>query len=74
MNTQAENQGLDPEELANGFDTEGFAAQCKVKSNTIRRQHCLTGHYMGIKPIKLPNRKLVWPRADVERVLNGDAK
>lgn len=65
MNTQAENQV---------FDTEELAAEFKVKANTIRRQHCLTGHYMGIKPVKLPNRKLVWLRADVERILSGGAK
>ena len=63
-----------PQKDETGFDTEELATRFKVKSNTIRRQHCLTGHYMGIKPIKLPNRKLVWLCADVERVLNGDAK
>lgn len=63
-----------PQKDETGFDTEELATRFKVKSNTIRRQHCLTGHYMGIKPIKLPNRKLVWPREQVERLLNGDAK
>ena len=50
------------------ISTDEFAAVCRVKPATIRRAHCLNGHYLGIQPVKLPNRMLLWPADEVERV------
>ncbi|HQM43918.1 MAG TPA: hypothetical protein PLI72_09275 [Smithellaceae bacterium] len=40
--------------------TEELAGKLKVKPGTVRRGYCLDGHYLGLKPIKLPNRRLLW--------------
>jgi hypothetical protein len=37
----------------------------KVKGSTIRRAHCVNGHYMHVKPRKLPNGRLLWPKAEL---------
>jgi len=39
-------------------------------TQTIRKAYCLTGHYLGIRPIKLGNR-LLWPIKDVAKALAG---
>jgi len=39
-------------------------------SQTIRKAYCLTGHYLGIRPVKLGNR-LLWPIKDVAKALAG---
>lgn len=44
-----------------------------VSPSTVRRAHCLQGHYCGIKPIKLPNRFLLWNIESVELLLNEPA-
>lgn len=54
--------------------TEKLAELFKVLPTTPRRAHSVGGHYLGIRPNKLPNRKLAWPLDEVERVLAGGAK
>lgn len=43
--------------------TEQLAEIFGVQPGTIRRGHSVDGHYMGLKPTKLPNRRLLWPIA-----------
>jgi hypothetical protein len=50
--------------------TEKLAEELNVKPNTIRSSLCRTGSYMGIRPVKLPNRFLAWPDDAVERLLD----
>ncbi len=45
--------------------TDQFAKKHQVKPNTVRSAYCRDGHYMGIRPIKLPNRFLAWPDEEV---------
>ncbi len=40
--------------------TEEFARGLGVKAPTVRRALCVNGHYLGVRPIKLPNRRLLW--------------
>lgn len=49
--------------------TEEFAAQVGVKPQSIRVQLCRRGSYFGIRPTKLPNRRLLWPADAKERLL-----
>jgi hypothetical protein len=49
-----------------------FAHLVGVQPATIRRGLCENGHYMGIKPQKLPNRMLLWPLAEIEKVTSGE--
>lgn len=57
-----------------GITTERLAALFGVKPNTPRVSLTTHGHYFGIKPVKLPNRRLLWPLDDVNRVLSGGAQ
>ena len=53
------------------LSTEAAAARLAVKPNTLRSALCRHGHYLNIRPVKLPNRLLVWPADQIERVLSG---
>jgi hypothetical protein len=39
---------------------------------TIRRGLCVNGHYMGVRPLKLPNGRLLWPKNDVLKVIQPE--
>lgn len=51
--------------------TDEFAAQNLVESQTVRKQYSLSGSYFGVKPIRLPNRRLLWPDNTIEELLIG---
>jgi len=59
------------ESVARNFSTEEFAAQLKVKPQTIRAGYCRDGVYFGVVPIKLPNRRLLWPADEVAALIAG---
>ncbi len=59
--------------MGKNFSTEQFAELVKVKASTIRRGLCVDGHYMGVRPVKLPNGRLIWPSEPVDKLLNGEA-
>lgn len=54
-------------------DTETFAAQLGVRSQSVRHALCVRGHYMGVRPIKLPNRLLRWPADAAARIIESAA-
>lgn len=41
--------------------TSKFSEIFGVKPDTVRRNLCVKGHFLGIKPLKLPNNRLLWP-------------
>ncbi|WP_439890832.1 hypothetical protein ACS7SF_16970 [Ralstonia sp. 25C] len=51
--------------------TEELAAILAIDPQSIRKRHSLDGAYLGIRPTKLPNRRLLWPVADVKKLLSG---
>jgi len=53
------------------YSTDSIAAQFMVKPNSVRSAVCRNGHYMGIKPIKLPNGLLAWPADEADSITNG---
>lgn len=55
-----------PEELCYELSTAEFARLHQVKPETPRTQFCRTGFYLGVKPKKLANGRLVWPNVRVE--------
>ena len=59
------------ESVARNFSTEEFAAQLKVKPQTIRAGYCRDGHYLGLLPTKLANNRLLWPAAEVDALVAG---
>ncbi|WP_081077359.1 DNA-binding protein [Burkholderia pseudomultivorans] len=55
--------------------TEEFAAEICCRADSIRKRYSQTGSYHGVRPEKLPNRRLLWPADAVEQLIkNGGAK
>ena len=54
------------------YSTEEFARLLRIGPNTIRRGLCVNGHYLGVRPVKLANRRLVWPAGPAEQLLRGE--
>ncbi len=55
------------------ISTEALAAECGLKPNTIRVRLCRTGSYFGLRPIKLPNGRLLWPADAVAQLASPKA-
>lgn len=53
------------------LSTESFAAQYLVEPQTVRKQYAATGSYHGIRPVRLPNRKLLWPADSIKKLLQA---
>jgi hypothetical protein len=51
------------------LSTDEFAAQFLVAPQTVRKLYSATGSYHGVKPVRLPNRKLLWPADAVTKIL-----
>ena len=62
-------------ELQKYLTTKEFADAFKCSPITARKNLCLTGHCFGIRPVKLGGRaaRLLWPAAEVAKLLNGEA-
>ena len=54
--------------------TEQLAEQAQIKAQSLRAAFCRDGHWCGIRPVKLPNRRLLWPADAVNALLSGGAK
>jgi hypothetical protein len=52
------------------ISTEEFAAQLTLRPQSIRKRYCQTGAYFCVRPVKLPNGRLMWP-ADALQQLQG---
>ncbi|PIX97583.1 MAG: hypothetical protein CO126_11590 [Hydrogenophilales bacterium CG_4_9_14_3_um_filter_63_34] len=55
------------------LSTEEAAGLLKIKPQTLRAALCRDGHYCGLRPVKMPNRFLLWPGDAVERLAAGEA-
>lgn len=51
------------------YSTEQFAAQHLVLPQTVLKQFSATGSYLGIRPVRLPNRRLLWPADSIEQIV-----
>lgn len=49
--------------------TEQFAAQHLVEPQTVRKQYAANGSYFGIRPLPLPNGRLLWPDDSIKRLV-----
>ena len=54
--------------MQNFFTTEALATALGIKSQTLRHALCTKGHYFGLRPVKTPNRRLLWPADSIERM------
>ena len=51
--------------------TAELAKMTRDRSPSIRTALSRTGHYLGLRPVKLPNGRLLWDAAAVDKILNG---
>ena len=49
-----------------------FATALAVDPQSVRKRYSQTGSYHGVRPTKLPSRRLLWPAEAVKRLLNGN--
>lgn len=52
------------------LSTEQFAKSLLVEPQTVRKQFSANGSYHGVRPVRLPNRRLLWPADVVEKLLD----
>jgi len=64
MKIEINNEHLSTEEAAKIF---------KVRPATLRTAVWRDGAYYGITPIKMPNRRLLWPANDVYALIKAHA-
>lgn len=57
-----------------GLTTDQFAAQLQIKPQTLRAALCRDGHYYGVRPVKMPNRRLLWPDDAAARLMNQEGR
>lgn len=55
------------------IQTSALAQRLGYKSTSIRTAVWRNGHFNGIKPVKLPNGRLLWPVDAVERLTASEA-
>lgn len=49
--------------------TRELAKIFRVEPQTIIRGLCINGNYLGLKPVKLPNNRLLWPSGEAKNLL-----
>ncbi len=55
------------------LSTEELSVLFRNRPQTIRASLCNKGHFCNMRPVKLPNGKLLWDAAEVAALLNGEA-
>ncbi|MFM0192134.1 DNA-binding protein [Paraburkholderia strydomiana] len=54
------------------LSTEELAAQLSLQPQSIRKRYCQTGAYYSLRPMKLPNGRLMWPADSIERLVEAE--
>lgn len=54
------------------YSTEQAAAALHIRAQTLRAALCRSGHYFGVRPVKSPNRFLLWPADQIDRLVTGE--
>ncbi|KAE8760849.1 DNA-binding protein [Paraburkholderia madseniana] len=65
MNSQTPAFAVDGRRLT----TEEFATAISCLPDSIRKRYSQTGSYHGVRPVKLPNRRLLWPADALEQLI-----
>jgi hypothetical protein len=50
------------------LSTEEFAEQLTIRPQSIRKRYCQTGGYFGVRPVKMPNGRLMWPADAIQKL------
>ncbi len=51
--------------------TEELAELLSIRPQSIRKRYCQTGAYFTLRPVKLPNGRLMWPADAIEKLAGG---
>ncbi|WP_321801479.1 MULTISPECIES: DNA-binding protein [unclassified Burkholderia] len=51
--------------------TEELAELLSLRPQSIRKRYCQTGAYFTLRPVKLPNGRLMWPADALEKLAEG---
>lgn len=65
MQQQAGNHARRP------ITTEELAALLSIRPQSIRKRYCQTGAYFSLRPVKMPNGRLMWPADALEKLAEG---
>lgn len=52
--------------------TKEAATKLRAAPKTPLVSLCRLGHWLGMRPVKLPNGRLLWDAAEVERLASGN--
>ncbi|SAL33426.1 hypothetical protein AWB71_01817 [Caballeronia peredens] len=50
------------------LSTDELAAQLTLRPQSIRKRYCQTGAYFCLRPVKMPNGRLMWPADSIEQL------
>jgi len=56
------------------LSTEELASQLMLRPQSIRKRYCQTGSYFTVRPVKMPNGRLMWPGDSAEQLAAEAAK
>ncbi|MDH6150538.1 MULTISPECIES: hypothetical protein [Paraburkholderia] len=51
--------------------TEELAALLSIRPQSIRKRFCQTGAYFSLRPVKMPNGRLMWPADALDKLAKG---
>ncbi|SFT45211.1 DNA-binding protein [Paraburkholderia aspalathi] len=51
------------------LSTEELAVLLALRPQSIRKRYCQTGAYFCLRPVKLPNGRLMWPADSLEQLV-----
>jgi len=51
--------------------TDELAALLSIRPQSIRKRYCQTGAYFSLRPLKMPNGRLMWPADALEQLMGG---
>ena len=54
------------------LSTQDFAEKLLVTPGTVRQRLCRTQSYFGVKPLKGPNGRLLWPKEALDWLLKRE--
>lgn len=54
------------------LSTKEAATKLRAAQQTPRASLCRLGHWLGMRPVKLPSGRLLWDAAEVERLASGE--
>lgn len=56
-----------------GKSTNEFAAELRLKPQSLRKRYSQQGSYFGVHPEKLPNGRLRWPMDALDQLIARNA-